>query len=131
MATNQYTTDPWKILTSDMAIDNTMWIHTFMTQLCHIHKKYTVELRYEKSIATNQYKLELCDNIYIIEISNMVVILESFTYSSDLHHIFGKAHKILSSQPRVFIMILKWYDSSHVNKWLDVEHGRDHLIIGH
>jgi hypothetical protein len=94
-----------KILTKDMAIDNKMWIHTSMTQSGQSHEKYTVELRYDNNIAMDQYKVDLCDNIYISEISNMVVIMESLAYSNDLYHSLGKENKRVSSQPRVFILI--------------------------
>jgi hypothetical protein len=60
-------------------------------------KEYTVELRYEKNIATNQYKVDLRDNIYISEISNMVVILESSTYSNDIHCSLVKEHNKVSA----------------------------------
>jgi hypothetical protein len=51
--------------------------------------------------------VDLCDNIYINEIANMVVILESCTYSNGLHCSLGKVHNRMSAQPRVFVMILK------------------------
>jgi hypothetical protein len=43
-------------------------------------------------------------------------------------HILGKVDIIVNAQLRVFIPILSWYKSSHVNTFLDVEHGRNHLI---
>jgi len=85
-----------------------------------------------KNIATNQYNVDLCDIIYISKISSMMIILKYFTFSNDIHHILRKAHNRVSPQPRVFVPILKWYEYySHVNKCLDVEHGRNHLITSH
>jgi hypothetical protein len=46
-------------------------------------------------------------------------------------HILGKENIRVNSQPRVFIPILMWYESIHVNRRFDVEHGREHLIIDH
>ena len=40
-------------------------------------KEYIVELRYEKNISTDKYKVDLCDNIYISEIGSMMAIPES------------------------------------------------------
>jgi hypothetical protein len=54
-------------------------------------KKYIVELRYDKNIATDQYKVDLCDNIYISEIASMMDILEYSKYSNNLHHNLGEA----------------------------------------
>jgi hypothetical protein len=45
-----------------------------------------------KNIATDQYEVDLCDIIYISEISKFLIILEYFTYSNDLHHNLGKEH---------------------------------------
>ena len=42
----------------------------------------------------------------------------------------GKAYIKVITQPRVFLPILMWYDSNHVNRCPDVEHGRNHLITG-
>jgi hypothetical protein len=42
----------------------------------------------------------------------------------------GKACIEVVVQPRVFIPIPIWYESNHVNRCLDVEHGRNHLITG-
>jgi hypothetical protein len=55
-------------------------------------EEYTMELRYEKNIATYQCKVDLCDNIYISEIANMMAILKSFKYSNNLHRNLGKSH---------------------------------------
>ena len=57
------------ILTKDMAIDHTLWIHTFMTQEDHSHQKYTMELRHDKNIAMDQYTVDLCDSIYQTQIN--------------------------------------------------------------
>jgi hypothetical protein len=78
-----------------------------------------------------QYKVDLCDNIYINEIVNMMFALEYTAYSNDLQHSLGKSYNRVSTQPRVFILIPKQYDYIHMNRCLDVEHGRNHLITGH
>jgi hypothetical protein len=65
-----------KALTKDMATKDTMWIHISMTQLGRSHEKYKMELRYDKKIAIDQYKVGLCDIIYISEIVSMMTILE-------------------------------------------------------
>ena len=38
---------------------------------------------------------------------------------------------MVNSQPRVFVPIPTWYESSHVNRCFHVKHGRNHLITGH
>jgi len=73
----------------------------------------------------------LCDSIYISNISSMMIVLEYFTCSNHLHRILGKEHNRVNSQPRVFVSILMRYESSHVNRSLDVEHVRNQLIIVH
>jgi hypothetical protein len=42
----------------------------------------------------------------------------------------GKVDIRVNTQPKVFLPILIWYESNHVNRCFDVEHGRDHLITG-
>jgi hypothetical protein len=90
-----------------------------------------MDLWYEKNIATDQYKVNLCDNIYINEIANMMVILKSTTYSNDLQRSMGKTYNRVSAKPRAIILIPKQSDSIHLNRWLDVEQGRNDLITNH
>ena len=40
----------------------------------------------------------------------------------------GKVDIRVNAQPKVFVPIPMWYESSHVNRWFDVEHGKNHLI---
>ena len=47
-----------------------------------------------------------------------------------LLHSLGKVHIKVITRPRVFLPIPMWYKSNHVNRCLDVEHGRNHLITG-
>jgi hypothetical protein len=42
----------------------------------------------------------------------------------------GKVYIKVITQPRVFLPIPLWYNSNHVNRCLDVEHGKSHLITG-
>jgi hypothetical protein len=42
----------------------------------------------------------------------------------------GEAYIKVITQPRVFLPIPTWYDSNHVNRCPDVEHGRNHFITG-
>jgi hypothetical protein len=51
--------------------------------------------------------------------------------SNDLLCNLGKANDRVNAQPRVFVPTPMWYESIHVNRCFDVEHGRDHLITGH
>jgi hypothetical protein len=54
-----------KIMTRDMAI----------SRLWKIHIGATIR----QNIATNQYDVDLCDNIYISNISNMMIVPKYFT----------------------------------------------------
>jgi hypothetical protein len=65
----------------------------------------------------DQYKVDLCNSICVI-------------CPIELLRNLGKAHIKVISQPRVFLPIPIWYESHHVNRCLDVEHGRYHLITG-
>ena len=58
-----------------------------------------------------------------------VTVYVSFVQEKFLRNL-GKAYIKVITQPRVFIPILIWYESNHVNRCLDVEHGRNHLITG-
>jgi hypothetical protein len=44
------------------------------------------------NIATNQYNVDLCENIYISKIINMMIVLKYFTFSNDLHRSLGKSY---------------------------------------
>ena len=50
--------------------------------------------------------------------------------SIELLHNQGEADIKVMAQPRVIIPIPIWYESDHVNRCLDVEHGINHLITG-
>ena len=63
----------------------------------------------------DQYKVDLCNSICVI-------------VQNKLHRNLGKAYIKVITQPRVFLPIPIWYESDHVNRCLDVEHGRNHLI---
>ena len=63
----------------------------------------------------DQYKVDLCNNICVI-------------VQEKLCHNLGKVHIRVITQPKVFLSIPMWYESSHVNRCLDVEHGINHLI---
>ena len=74
------------VSTKDMATTNTQLIHISMTNRTkRSHEQYTVELRHEKNITTNQYKVDLCDS----KSTSMMTILESIKYSINLHHNLG------------------------------------------
>jgi hypothetical protein len=57
-------------------------------------KEYTVDIRYDKNIVTDQYKVDLCDNIHINEITNMMTIMESTKYSNNIDFNLGRARNI-------------------------------------
>jgi hypothetical protein len=63
----------------------------------------------------DQYKVDLCNSICVI-------------VQEKLHRNLGKVHIKVVTRPRVFLPIPTWYDSNHVNRCLDVEHGINHLI---
>jgi hypothetical protein len=65
----------------------------------------------------DQYKVDLCNSV--------CVICPIETPSQPRQSIYQ-----MITQPRVFLPIPMWYDSNHVNRCLDVEHGRNHLITG-
>ena len=51
-------------MTKEMATRDTMWIHTFMTQLTRSHKRIQMWIYgRNKYIAMDQYNVDLCDNI--------------------------------------------------------------------
>ena len=70
-----------------------------------------------KDRSTDQYKVDLCDSICV-------------NIQDKLHCNLGKVHIRVITQPRVFLPIPIWYESDHVNRCPDVEHGKNHLIIG-
>jgi hypothetical protein len=59
--------------------------------------------------------VDLCDNICV-------------NVQEKLRHNLGKLPTNVITQPRFFLLILMLYESNHVNRCLDVEHGRNHLI---
>ena len=63
----------------------------------------------------DQYKVDLCDIICV-------------NVQKKLCRNLGKVYIKVITQPRVFLPIPMWYDSNHVNRCPDVEHGRNHLI---
>jgi hypothetical protein len=58
------------------------------------------------------------------------VTIYVFFVQQKLLRSLGKAYIKVISQPRVFLPILIWYDSNHVNGCPGVEHGINHLITG-
>ena len=74
------------VSTKVMAMTNTLWIHTSMTKGQNAATNYT-HWGYimRKNIATNQYKVDLCDS----KSTNMMTILESIKYSINLHRNLG------------------------------------------
>lgn len=92
-----------------------------------------MEIWHDKIIPTNQYKVDLCDSIHINEIISMMTILESTKYSNNIHLSLGeednKGGCLIENQG--LHIDPKWYNSNHVNGCTNVEHGINHLIIGH
>lgn len=71
-----------RVSTKDRATTNTQWIHTTMTNRTkcsqnNTHWSYVMR----DNIATDQYKVDLCDS----KSTNVMTILESIKYSINLH----------------------------------------------
>ena len=59
-----------------------------------------------------------------------VTVYAAFVQEKLLRNL-GKVHIKVITQPGVFLPISMWYESNHVNRCPDVEHGRNHLITDH
>jgi hypothetical protein len=94
-----------------MATNHTLWIHGIMIQ--HSHEKYTVDLCYKDS--------------------NLDIAMKHtrWIYGSvqNYEHYIGTWIHVTTSM--VFISIFPKYGSIHVITYVEVEHGRNHLITGH
>ena len=75
-----------RVSTKDMASTNTLWIHTSMSKGKNAtmnNAQWSYIMR--KRIATNQYKVDLCDS----KSTSMMTILESIKYSTNPYRILG------------------------------------------
>ena len=75
-----------QVSTKDMAMTNTLWIHTSITKgqnAATNNTQWTYIIR--KNIAIEQYKVDLCDS----KSTSMMTILESKKYSTNPHQKLG------------------------------------------
>ena len=94
-----------------MATNYTLWIHVI--KILHSHQEYTVDLcsiKLKIRHSHETYKVDLCVNT---------------------NHKYAIATWIETMRSGFFNPVIHKYESNHAITGVEVEHGRNHLIIDH